>query len=75
MDVSAVTETDEIQSGACFIVLNDELKDNYLIVDKGANMAVDPLSVTRFLADNASKGDVFISQLEVDVYKRQLQRM
>lgn len=67
VDVSAVTETDEIQSGACFIVLNDELKDNYLIVDKGANMAVDPLSVTRFLSDNASKGDVFISQLEVNI--------
>lgn len=67
VDVSAVDEANNIVSGACLIILEDTKKDNYLVVDRGANMHVCAENVKKFLLDNATAGDVFISQLEINL--------
>ncbi len=67
VDVSAVETTDNVVSGACLIILDDSQQDNYLVVDKGANMHVSAKNVKDFLLTNATKGDVFITQLETNL--------
>lgn len=66
VDVSAVAVTDKAASGACMIFFDDLLKDNMLVVDRGANEHISPSYVERYLKDNATPGDVFITQLEVN---------
>lgn len=67
VDVSAVETTNDVVSGACLIILDDSQQDNYLVVDKGANMHVSAENVKNFLLNNATKGDIFITQLEVNL--------
>lgn len=67
VDVSAVDTANNVVSGACLIILDDSQQDNYLVVDKGANMHVSAENVKTFLLTNATKGDVFITQLETNL--------
>lgn len=52
------------QSGACFITVNDTNHDNSIIINKGANDAMDIKDVDDFLK-NAQENDILISQLEI----------
>lgn len=54
-------------SGACVIVVDEKKKDNYLLVSPGANDKVDAEFVCSYLRSYARKGDVFITQLEVNL--------
>lgn len=54
-------------SGACVIVVDEREKENYLLVAPGANEKVDAGFVRSYLRGNAKKGDVFITQLEVNL--------
>lgn len=67
VDVSNMYVDEKNQSGVCFIMLDEEKKDNYLIIDGGANDAVQFEYFERYLEQNASLGDLFITQLEVNV--------
>lgn len=53
-------------SGACMIVLDEREKENYLLVAPGANDKVDAKFVCSYLRANAKRGDIFITQLEVN---------
>lgn len=67
VDVSNVYVDEKNQSGVCFIMLDEGEKDNYLIIDGGANDAVRFECFERYLERNALEGDLFITQLEVNV--------
>ncbi len=54
-------------SGVCIILVDRSVKDNLLLVDLGANAAVDAEYAADCIARNAEQGDVFITQLEVDL--------
>lgn len=67
VDVSAVETSNNAVSGACLIILDDSQQDNYLVVDKGANMHLSTENVKNFLLNNATKGDILITQLEINL--------
>lgn len=67
VDVSAVDTSNNVVSGACLIILDDSQQDNYLVVDKGANMHLSTENVKNFLLNNATKGDILITQLEINL--------
>lgn len=67
VDVSAVNTSNNAVSGACLIILDDSQQDNYLVVDKGANMHLPTENVKNFLLNNATKGDILITQLEINL--------
>lgn len=54
-------------SGTCVIILDKEKNDNYLVVDLGANLCVNDKSIIKFLTENAKEGDIFLTQLEVNL--------
>jgi len=63
---------DDTISGVCMIILDESQQDNLLIIDRGANNNINPSDFIEFLRKNASKDDLFITQLEISleaVYK------
>lgn len=54
-------------SGVCMIVVDEELRDNVLLVDLGANAAVDAEYAAACIRENGRAGDIFIAQLEVNL--------
>ncbi len=65
VDVSMLKTHENSNSGVCFIVLDECRKDNYLIVDGGANDLVRFCDYADVLDQNAAEGDIFLSQLEI----------
>ena len=51
-------------SGTCMITIDDNIKDNFIIVNDASNMKIDPNKIEEFLENNANSGDIFITQLE-----------
>ncbi|MDE6274702.1 MAG: ribokinase, partial [Clostridiales bacterium] len=66
VDVGALETVEDMHSGVCLAILDQSAHDNVLVVDIGANDCVDPAAVRAFLCENAEKGDIFVSQLEVN---------
>ncbi len=58
---------EEVSSGVCMIILDEEKQDNMLIIDRGANDAIEINDFEKYLRKNASKDDIFITQLEVNL--------
>ena len=56
----------ETYSGTCMILFDKAQHDNLLVVDPGANMQIDPATVTAYLKQHAASGDIFITQLETN---------
>lgn len=57
----------KLHTGACIIIYDESKKDNMLVVDKSANDDIDKKIVEEFLRNNASKDDILITQLEVNL--------
>lgn len=66
IDTSAV-EVVEGASGSAVIVLDDEVHDNIIIIDHGANAKVSKEKAAEFLKKNAKPGDILICQLEINL--------
>ena len=54
-------------SGSCIIIFNDQEKDNYIILNEGANKDLDIEEAKKFLLNNVNPGDIFVTQLENDL--------
>ncbi|MBO5045458.1 MAG: ribokinase [Clostridia bacterium] len=67
VDTRAVRTVENAKSGVCMILLDQSCNDNVLVVDTGANERVNAEEVEAFLQRNGAEGDVFITQLEVNV--------
>lgn len=53
------------RSGVCVIIVSEEEKDNYLLVELGANLRLSHEDVARALLCGAKEGDLLVLQLEV----------
>lgn len=67
IDTTAIKVKDDVASGVCMIILDEEKQDNMLIIDRGANDAIEIEDFKDYLKENASSGDIFITQLEVNL--------
>ena len=67
VDVSHVLVKKEKSSGVCFIIIDEAHAENYLIVDTGANECVSSEAVSAYIRATAQYGDVFLSQLEINL--------
>ncbi len=63
----AVRRRKGVGSGTCMIIVDEKAKDNFLLVDLGANAQVDAGQVVKYLKENASAGDLFVTQLEINL--------
>ena len=63
---AAVQRRKKVGSGTCMIIVDEKAKDNYLLVDLGANAQVNAGRVVGYLRENASAGDLFLTQLEIN---------
>ncbi len=64
IDTKFLLRSKNLKSGACLITINDEEKDNIIIVDKGSNGDICKDDVDLFLSES-KKGDILLMQLEI----------
>lgn len=67
VNTDAVSLSEQVSSGACMIIFDQSARDNILVVDRGANQCVSQTFVNEYLVANASKDDVFVTQLEINL--------
>lgn len=67
VNTDGVEIIDGMPSGSCMIITGKKEKDNMLVVNLGTNNYINPKKAISFLNEKASKGDIFITQLEGDV--------
>ena len=67
VDCEAVAVKNGEQSGVCTILLDESRKDNFLILSSGANDTVTGGEVKEYLRLFARVGDIFITQLEMNL--------
>ncbi len=67
VNTSGVQKVEDATCGTCFIIFDEEQRDNVILVDKGANLCNDPAKIEGFLRKNARKGDLLITQLETNL--------
>ena len=67
VDTTGVQIIDNVPSGTAMIITSKKERDNVIVVDLGTNNCIDSKKAISFLNEKASKGDIFITQLEGDV--------
>lgn len=60
-----LSKKENVSTGVCMIVLDDSQRNNVIIIDRGANDMVSADDFASYLMENASKGDILITQLEI----------
>lgn len=65
IDTAGVSIKDGVPSGVCVILFDSGKKDNMLIVDTGANDALEFEDFAEFLRKNSAEGDILVTQLEI----------
>ena len=67
VNTEGVEIIDGMASGSCMIITGKKERDNMLVVNLGTNNYINPKQAISFLNEKASKGDIFIAQLEGDI--------